>query len=190
MVKLSKSFYQKPAKDIAKEFLGKYLVFNSERGKISGRIIDVEAYPAFSDEVSHGNKRTKRTGVMYKEGGYAYIYVVYGVHYQFAVVVNKENVPEVVFIRGIIPDEGIGVMKDNFRKSVKRTSDLTKSPGNLCKSFGIDMNLYGIDLTGETLFIEDRGDKINPENIISNKRIGINSNLKGSEHKLRFFIEE
>jgi len=80
-------------------------------------------------------------------------------------------------------------MKENFRRKVRKISDLTKSPGNLCKSFGINMNLYGEDLTKDTIFIEDRGVIINPKNILSRKRVGINPKLKGSEKKLRFFIK-
>lgn len=190
MKKLPKSFYQQPAFNIVKDFLGKYLVFNSPKGKISGKIIDVEAYPAFSDKVSHGNKRTARTEVMYREGGYAYVYVIYGIHHQFAVVVNKESIPEVVFIRGVIPEEGIELMRKNFVKEVKNVKELAKSPGNLCKSFGINMDLYGEDLTGDKIYIEDRGPIVTPQNISSDRRVGINNKLEGNEQKLRFFFTE
>jgi DNA-3-methyladenine glycosylase len=189
-MKLLRSFYLQSAIKIAPEFLGKYLVYNSPKGKVSGKIVDVEAYPAFTDNVSHGNKRTKRTEVMYKQGGYIYVYLIYGIHRQFAVVVNKVDIPEVVFIRAVIPLEGIDIMKINFNKSVKNDIELTKSPGNLCKSFGIDLSLYGTDLTSNLIYIEDRGDVINPQSIISDRRVGINTSLQGSQHKLRFCISE
>jgi len=189
MPRLKRSFYQKPAERIAKEFLGKYLVFNSLKGRLSGRIIEVEAYPAFRDNVSHGNKRTKRTEVMYKEGGYAYIYLVYGMHHQFAVVVNKKDIPEVVFIRALVPEEGIEIMKKNFKRPVKRIEELTKSPGNLCKSFGITPDLYGEDLTKNKLFVEDRGGKVDKKNIFEAPRIGISKKLRGYDKKLRFILQ-
>jgi len=189
MSKLPKSFYQGVARDIAKEFLGKYLVYNSPKGKVSGKIVEVEAYPAFSDNVSHGNKRTGRTEIMYQEGGYAYVYLIYGIHHQLAVVVNKKDIPEVVFVRAVIPEEGIEIMESNFGREVKRTSDLTKSPGNLSKSFGISMDLYGTNLTGNKIYLEDRGIVINSRDISSDKRVGISSKLKGSREKLRFFIK-
>lgn len=187
MPKIEKSFYQKPAKIVAKKLLGKYLIFNSPRGKVSGQIIDVEAYPAFCDDVSHGNKKTKRTEILYNEGGHAYIYVVYGIHHQFGIVVNKKDIPEVVFIRALIPDEGIEIMKRNFGKPIKQITDLTKSPGNLCKSFGIDMQLYGEDLTQNIIFAEDREDFGNRRFVKISLRIGINPKLKGSKNKFRFF---
>jgi len=147
MNKLQKGFYQNSAVNLAPEFLRKYLVFNSPKGKVSGKIIEVEAYPAYLDKVSHGNKRTKRTEIMYREGGFVYVYLIYGMFHQFAVVVNKKDVPEVVFIRAVIPEVGVDTMKQNFGRSVKSDLDLAKSPGNLCKAFGINMSLYGADLT-------------------------------------------
>lgn len=189
MSKLKRSFYQKPAEKTAKELLGKYLVFITPAGKLSGRIIEVEAYPAFKDSVSHGNKKTKRTEIMYKKGGHAYVYLVYGMHYQFAVVVNKKDIPEVVFIRAIIPSEGIDIMKKNFKRPVKRIEELTKSPGNWCKSFGITLDLYGEDLTKNKLFIEDRGEKIDKKKIIEVSRVGISKKLKGYDKKLRFILQ-
>lgn len=189
MKKLSRSFYQKPAVKIAKDFLGKYLVFNSPGGRISGQIIEVEAYPAFSDKVSHGNKRTARTEVMYREGGYAYVYIIYGIHHQFAIVVNKRDIPEVVFIRAVIPSEGVELMRANFGKEVKDVKEYTKSPGNLCKSFGINTDLYGEDVTGNKIFIEDRGISLVAENIFTGKRVGINHKLEGNDQKLRFFLK-
>ncbi|MBU0534913.1 DNA-3-methyladenine glycosylase [Patescibacteria group bacterium] len=185
-MKIEKSFYLKPALDVAKEFLGKKLVYNSEKGLVSGIISEVEAYPAFIDDVSHGNRRTPRTEIMYKEGGYAYVYLIYGLHYQLAVVVNKKDIPDVVFIRAVIPKDGIEIMRLNFDKGVKKVSDLTKSPGNLCKSFGITLSLYGEDLTGDKLYLENAGDL--HSSIKSAKRVGINSRLKGNKNPYRYLL--
>ena len=189
MIKLNKDYYQKPAVDLAQDFLGKYLVYNSPKGRLSGMISDVEAYPAFTDDVSHGNKRTSRTEVMYKEGGFVYVYVIYGIYYQLAVVVNKLEIPEVIFIRGVIPDEGIEIMKENFGKEVRKVGELTNKPGNFCKSFGVARQLYGTDLTGDTIYLEDRGIKIDPLKIRSVNRVGISKKLKGSNLPLRFYID-
>ncbi len=185
--KLPKLFYQGNAIELAPKFLGKYLVHKTDKGIISGEIINVEAYPAFVDEVSHGNKRTKRTGVMYWNGGYGYVYKIYGIHCQFAVVVNRKDISEVVFIRAVGPEEGIGLMRKNFGREVK-IGMLTKSPGNLCKSFGITEKLYGIDLTGNKLYLEDRGVRVDSGDIQIDRRIGISDKLQGSDKKLRYFL--
>ncbi len=186
--KLPKSFYQGRAIELAPKFLGKYLVRKTAKGVMAGMITDVEAYPAFVDKVSHGNKRTKRTEVMYRHGGYGYVYKIYGIHYQFAVVVNQKNIPEVVFIRAVKPEEGIDVMKKNFGKKVVDVAAHTKSPGNLCKSFGITEALYGVDLTGDELYLEDRGVRIDAKDIKTSSRIGINGGLQGSEKEFRYFL--
>ncbi len=186
MNKLPKSFYQSPAESIAREFLGKYLVHNSPKGKMAGKIIEVEAYPAFSDSVSHGNKRTRRTEIMYKEGGFAYVYLIYGIHYQFGITVNGKDIPEVVFIRALLPSEGVEIMKENFGKEVVCPCRLTESPGKLCKAMGITLEHYGENLTGEKLYIEDRGEIIGSKAIESLPRVGISKKLQGHESKLRF----
>ncbi len=187
--KLDKSFYQQSALDAAKQFLGKYLVFNSPKGRVSGRIVEVEAYPAFYDEIYHGNKRTKRTEVLYNEGGFVYVYLIYGMYYQFEAVMNKRDVPDAVFIRALVPDEGLDIMNENLGRSVKNVNDYTKGPGLLCKSFGINKSHYGVDLTSDTIFIEDRGIVVKDEEIIADKRVGINSRQKGWDYPLRFMIK-
>ncbi len=185
--KLPKKFYQRGAIELAPKFLGKYLVRRTNEGIISGMICDVEAYPAFVDKVSHGNKRTKRTEVMYWGGGHSYVYKIYGIHHQFAAVVNRKNIPEVVFIRAVKPEEGVNRMRKNFGKDVG-AEVLTKSPGNLCKSFGITKKLYGVDLTGKTLYLEDRGIQIVGKDIMTGQRVGISNRLAGSRRKLRYFL--
>ncbi len=186
---IQKQFYQQPAIDIVKEFLGKKLVYKSPKGQIAGIITDVEAYPADVDEVSHGNKRTKRTEVLYKDGGHAYVYLIYGIHHQFAIVVNKKDVPEVVFIRAVKPVGGINIMRENFGRNVKNDRDFTKSPGNLCKSFGFTLDLYGAEIPGEKVWMEETDVVIDDKDINSDVRVGISNRLKGNDLKYRYHIK-
>ena len=188
MRRLSKDFYLRSALDCVTDFLGKVLVHQTPQGRISGIVYDVEAYPAFSDEVHHGNKKTPRTEVMWGEGGYAYVYVIYGVWHQLAAVVNEEDIPDVVFIRGVTPFEGIELMKQQWDRE-RNEKDLANSPGKLCKSFMITKERYGTDLTGDELFFEDRGIKIPKDKIQTTKRIGIDSKYKGHDAPLRYFIK-
>lgn len=186
MTKLTRKFYQRSAIELAPKFLGKFLVYKTPKGVISGMIVEVEAYPAFVDDVSHGNKRTPRTEIMYSAGGYAYVYLIYGIHHQFAVVVNKVNIPEVVFVRAVKAAQGVELLRKNFGREMP-ASKLTGSPGSLCKSFGITLSLYGEDLTrGKRLFIEDRGVSFDKEKVILDERVGIRRDLEGGRRKLRF----
>ena len=185
--KLQRWFYLQPASQCISDFLGKKLVFSSPHGRLAGIISDVEAYPAFVDEVHHGNKRTSRTEVMYKQGGFAYVYLIYGMWYQFAVVVNQEEIPDVVFIRGVVPTEGIPIMRKNFGRELPNAAELTNSPGKLCKSFGITRDMYGDDLTADTLWLEDVGIRIDPSLVRKTKRVGINARYQGADAELRFW---
>ncbi|MCH7580548.1 MAG: DNA-3-methyladenine glycosylase [Chloroflexi bacterium] len=185
--RLQRQFYLHPASQCVCDFLGKKLVFSSPQGRVAGIISDVEAYPAFVDEVHHGNKRTPRTEVMYGLGGFAYVYLIYGTWHQFAAVVNQEDIPDVVFIRGVIPTEGIPIMRENFGQELPDAAALTNSPGKLCKSFGITRGMYGEDLTANTLWLEDVGIKIDPALVRRTKRVGINSRYQGSDAEFRFW---
>ena len=80
-------------------------------------------------------------------------------------------------------------MRQNFGREVEDKKELTKSPGNLCKSFGISLDMYGEDLTGDIIWIEDRGIKVAERQINSDARVGIKKDLKGSQDKFRFYIE-
>ena len=187
MKKLPKGFYLRSALSCAKEFLGKVLVHHTSAGRVSGIVYDVEAYPAFSDEVHHGNKKTPRTEIMWDKGGYAYVYTIYGVWNQFAVVVNKKNIPDVVFIRAAFPVEGIEMMRRQWKKKMEH-EELSNSPGKLCRSFLITKNQYGMDLTANELFFEDWGIRIKENWIQTSKRIGIRPIYKGYDAPLRYFI--
>jgi DNA-3-methyladenine glycosylase len=189
MKKLSKGFYLKPAIHLAKKFLGKFLVYKSPKGKVSGKIVDVEVYAARSgDDSAHGARRTKRTEVLFGEGGHAYVYFTYGMYFMFGVAVNKKEMPEVVFIRAVIPAEGIEIMKKNFGRPIKKAQEMTSGPGKLCKAFGITKDLYGVDLTGNILYIEDRGVRVKSSDIKTSARVGLNPKLASYSKEWRFYI--
>jgi len=186
--KLKKDFYLRPVLESVTDFLGKVLVHQTTQGRISGIVTDVEAYPAFVDKVHHGNKKTPRTEVMWRRGGYAYIYVIYGTWHQFAAVVNGENIPDVVFIRGVLPLEGTEIMRSQWSKP-RKDSQLANSPGKLCKSFLLSKKHYGVDLTGDELFFEGWGIKISEDQIKTAKRVGISSKYQGHDNPWRYFIQ-
>jgi DNA-3-methyladenine glycosylase len=185
--KVPRDFYTRSAVESATSFLGKTLVHETEFGRVSGVIYDVEAYPAFADDVHHGNKRTPRTEVMWGPPGYAYVYVIYGVWDQFAVVVNRENIPDVVFIRGAIPQEGLGLMRARWDR-VPADDRLADSPGKLCKSFAITRRQYGADLCSDQLHLEDSRIDTPADAIRSTPRVGINTARRGHDALLRFSI--
>ena len=110
--KLPREFYTRAnVLTVARELLGKLLVVPDEDGRrVSGMIVEVEAYRGPEDRASHayGGRRTKRTETMYRKGGIAYVYFVYGMYYQFNVVSNVTDVPHAILVRALAPVEGIG----------------------------------------------------------------------------------
>jgi DNA-3-methyladenine glycosylase len=185
--KLERDFYSRAAAECATDFLGKVLVRRTSAGRVSGVIRDVEAYPAFADGVHHGNKRTPRTSVMWEPGGLAYVYLIYGVWNQFAAVVNRADIPDVVFIRGVVPVEGVETMAAQWDKP---RPDLANSPGKLCKSFQITKDLYGADLTADDLFLEDWHLSVDPTQLHTAPRVGINPNHNGHDTPLRLYLPQ
>ena len=113
MAVLPKSFYTRPnVVRISRELLGKF-VFTRVRNRVTGgMIVETEAYAGATDRASHayGNRRTKRTEVMFHEGGIAYVYFCYGMHSLLNVVTNVDGIPDAILIRGILPTDGIPTM--------------------------------------------------------------------------------
>ena len=172
--KLPREFYTRPnVLHVARELLAKLLVVPTKNGKrVSGRIVEVEAYHGPEDRAAHsfGGRRTKRTEPMYGIGGTAYVFFVYGMYYQFNVVTNVAGTPHAVLIRAIEPVEGIELMRK--RRGSQPDHNLTNGPGKLCIALGIDRNLDGADLLGNKVWLEE-GEEIPRSRIMSGPRTGI-----------------
>lgn len=190
--KLSREFYTRHDPIIvARELLGKLLVVPAEDGtRISGFIVETEAYIAPEDKASHafGLRRTTRNEAMYKIGGTAYIYFIYGMYYQFNVVTNFEDIPHAILIRATQPFEGIDTMRE--RRETDKDKNLTSGPGKLTIAFGIDKNLNHEDLLGNKVWIEETDFKITRNKIESGKRVGIDYAEEYTEKPWRFWIKD
>ena len=112
-VKLPREFYLCDGLEAAEKLLGKILIHRSPDGLTAGRIVELEAYMGESDRGCHayGGRRTKRTGIMYAEGGHAYVYLIYGMYCCMNIIVNREDIPHCIFLRALEPVEGIELMK-------------------------------------------------------------------------------
>jgi DNA-3-methyladenine glycosylase len=187
---LPRAFYLRPTLEVAPDLLGKYLVFNSPEGKLVGEINEIEAYMGELDPASHAHRgKTERTEVMFREGGYAYVYFIYGVHYSLNVVTEAAGQARAVLLRSVIPVEGIEVMAKNRgtaeagNVNEKQLRNLTNGPGKLCQAFGITKEQNGIDLvTSPQMYIEDSGKKVLKYQ--TSARIGIS---KANDKMWRFF---
>ncbi len=191
MNKLPLSFYQRDnVVKIAKELLGKILVTRWNRELTSGRIVEVEAYEGVIDRASHafGGKKTPRNEIMYREGGFAYVYLCYGIHHLFNVVTHFTDTPHAVLVRALEPMEGIPLMLERSGKE-KPDKTLTRGPGNLSRALGITTNHTGHSLLSDQLFIADDGFRYKPSQIGVSPRIGVDYAGTHAEWPYRFYIK-
>jgi len=191
MEKLSLEFYQRGnVLKIAKELLGKILVTKWDKIVTSVRIVETEAYAGVIDRASHAwaARRTKRNEIMYGRGGFAYVYLCYGIHHLFNVVSNDHGIPHAILIRAGEPLQGINEMLKRTGKE-KLDHTLTRGPGNVSKALGIQTVHSGLSLLDKKLFIADDGFRYNKKEIVASPRIGVDY---AGEHALwdyRFFIK-
>ena len=175
---------------VARELLGKRLVVPSASGeRVSGRIVEVEAYLGAEDRAAHsfGGRRTRRTETMFGTGGRAYVFFVYGMHHQFNVVTGPEGLPHAVLVRAVEPEEGVELMWERRRASKGR--ELTSGPGKLCRALGIDLTFDGEDLTARRrVWLEETGLRFGPEEVAAGPRIGIAYAAEDALKPWRFWV--
>lgn len=191
MEKLPLSFYQRTnVLQIAKDLLGKLLVTKFDSSTTTVRIVELEAYAGMNDKASHasGGRRTARNEIMYTKGGFAYVYLCYGIHHLFNVVTNAEDIPHAILIRGAEPVRGIDKMLERTGKE-KPDNTLTKGPGNVSKALGIYTQHSGTSLISKNLFIADDGFVFSKKEILSSPRIGVAYAGKDALLPYRFYIK-
>jgi len=188
-MKLKREFYTRDTLTVAKDLLGKHLVHNSSEGKTIGKIVEVEAYIGPNDAASHSYKslKSKRTEIQFGIGGFAYIYLIYGMYYCFNVVTNIEERPEVVLVRAIEPIEGLELMK--MRRKTTKLSNLCNGPGKLTIAMGISKEHYGIDLCEDKIYFEE-GEEIQQKGIIETPRINIDYAGEAKNFLWRYIIKD
>lgn len=195
MKKLNREFYNRDSIIVAKELLGKVLVHEIEGQKISARIVETEAYMGVVDKAAHSynGKRTPRVEVMYGDPGYSYVFMIYGLHCCFNVVVNEKEIPQAILVRAVEPIHGMEWMaQKRFGKTYEQLTksqrkSLTNGPGKLCGALSIDRNLNGLDLCDDVVYIEEGESKA--FNIVTTKRIGIDYAEEAKDFPWRFYIE-
>lgn len=182
---LPRSFYARAVHEVARDLLGMVLLRvpgegslgsgrppgASPRGRrLSGRIVEVEAYDGMMDLACHASKgRTERTEPMFGEPGRAYIYLVYGMHCCLNVVTGPPGHPAAVLLRALEPFEGGQWMVPGSGPP----ATIAGGPGRLTRALAIDLSLNRADLCapGE-LFIE-AGDPVPAGMVLRGPRIGV-----------------
>ena len=145
MDRLPRDFYSRDTVTVARALLGQRLVRDLEGQRVSGRIVEVEAYDGQRDQASHARSGpTERNASMFGPPGHAYVYFIYGMHYCFNVVTEPKGNGAAALVRALEPVEGLDEMR--ARRSGWDGVALTNGPAKLCYALGIDRDLDGADL--------------------------------------------
>lgn len=188
-------FFRRDARKVAEDLLGKIIVRNYMGYKLTGRIVETEAYVGKIDKASHAYnyKKTTRTEPLFKSAGIAYVYKIYGMYNCMNIVTGCEGDPQGVLIRAIEPIEGIEVMSENrFNKPFTKLKpreilNLTSGPGKLCIALNIDKSLNTHSILSEELSLY--ADDFKDFKIVYSKRIGIDYAEEAKDFLWRYYIE-
>ncbi|MCE1253448.1 MAG: DNA-3-methyladenine glycosylase [Anaerolineae bacterium] len=138
-------FYERPVLTVARELIGKRLVRMVDGQRISGLIVEAEAYDGETDLACHARAgRTPRTETMYGPPGRAYVYFTYGMHWMLNCVCAHQGYPAAVLIRAILPLEGTAFISS--RRPGRPAKDWCNGPAKLCQALEITGSLNGADL--------------------------------------------
>jgi DNA-3-methyladenine glycosylase len=204
MERLGRDFFTQDTLVVSRELLGQRLVRVLDGQRLSGRIVEVEAYIGEKDRASHARHgRTGRNAPMYGPPGHAYVYFVYGMHHCLNVVTEREEFPAAVLIRALEPLEGIEAMRARRwperghcvsiveGRGGRPDVQLTSGPARLCQALGIDRQFDGADLCapGAQLFIEQ--DAAVPDGaIVAGPRVGVRGDEAALAAPWRFYVRD
>lgn len=204
MARLCREFYLQDTIEAAKALLGKCLVRRLEGELLAVRITETEGYIGRCDRACHAYnyRRTARTDTLFRQGGTAYIYFIYGMYHCLNFVTEPEGEPAAVLIRAAEPLAGTDTIR-RLRFGDKpltacRQKNFLNGPGKLCKGLFLTREQNGLDLvTGEELFVcdspEDLGLPAPPphkERMRCGPRIGVDYAGEAKDYPWRFWLEK
>ncbi|PWT76188.1 MAG: DNA-3-methyladenine glycosylase [Chloroflexi bacterium] len=186
---LPEAFFSQDTVAVARALLGCYLVHLEGEQTTLGRIVETEAYLT-GDPASHAFRgRTRRAAVMFGPPGYAYVYLIYGLHTCLNVVTGPEGRGEAILFRAVEPMQGVATMQ--ARRRTSRTTLLCSGPARLTQAFAITLALNGHPLFhgNYQLWSADSFPAIPPleaSAIVQTTRIGVS---KAADLPLRFLVK-
>ncbi len=173
---LPRSFYDRDAALVARELLGKWLIHIVAGVELIGRIVETEAYLGPHDLAAHSSEGlTPRTRVLFGPPGYAYVYLVYGLHWCMNVVTEREGNASAVLVRAVEP--------------VQNLPGRTCGPGLLCRALGIDGRLNGHDLLSADFFIVAPPGGREAGETAAAPRVGVAYSGIWAQQLLRFYLK-
>lgn len=180
---ISPIFFQQPTLELAQNLVGQYLVHQHPLGLMAVKIIETEAYMGAEDRAAHsfGNRRTKRTEVMFGEAGLVYTYQMH-THTLMNVVSGPIGQPQAVLLRAGEPIVGQELMQQ-FRGTTP-LKNWTNGPGKLSKALDVSMKYYGHHWSNAPLFIA-QGPGV--KELEAGPRVGIQNTGEAVHYPYRFY---
>lgn len=166
---------------LARYLIGKVVVHDVAVGRLSGRIVETEAYPV-GDSAGHALRgKTPRNSSLFLKRGHAYVYFTYGSSFMLNVTSEIRGVGGGVLLRALEPLEGIALMQRS--RATTRLIDLARGPGRLAEAMRIDLRQNGLDLCAAgPLWLATAAR--NTSTIGTSVRIGLTRNV---DRRLRFY---
>lgn len=183
---------QREATTVARDLLGRCLVRRFDDGsRIIMRIVETEAYLGAIDRASHafGDRKTKRTATLFREGGCWYVYFIYGMYYCLNVVAYREGTGHAVLIRAAEVIHGHDLAEAN--RSVRRpwaSGALAGGPGKLCQAMRLDTSFDALPVWDAALSLT-QGEPVDDDCVVAGPRIGVDYAGEAARWPLRFAIK-
>ena len=177
MARLTRDFFARETLIVARNLLGCRLVHIVDGRRVSGRLVEVEAYTGSDDAASHASRgRTPRNAVMFGPPGVSYVYFTYGIHWLLNVIAKPPDVDygAAVLLRALEPLEGLELMA--ARRIGRPRREWANGPAKLTKALGIDGAHNRVDMTAPdgSLFFE-WDDPVPDGLVLTGPRVGIDS---------------
>jgi DNA-3-methyladenine glycosylase len=183
---IDRSWFDRPALEVAPDLLGMELMHHTAGGPIAGRLVEVEAYQGPEDLAAHSSRgRTPRNAVMFGPPGHLYVYLVYGLHLCANVVCGPGTKPEAVLLRAARITTGHELARR--RRGDVPDERLAAGPGNLGAAFALERTMDGTDLLAGPLRLA-RGSR--PARIERTPRIGVDYAGEWAARPMRFSIAD
>jgi DNA-3-methyladenine glycosylase len=127
---------------VAPDLIGRLLVRELDGMRLTGRIVEVEAYRP-DDPASHSFRGpTPRNATMFGAPGHLYVYVSHGIHHCMNLTTADASA---VLLRAIEPVDGVPEMVRRRGRVDPRLP--CAAPGRLCQALGVTRGDDGRDVT-------------------------------------------
>lgn len=190
---LPPEFYRRVAEAVAPDLLGRYVVRRLPDGeRLVLRLVEVEAYRGEGDRASHasGGPVTERSRRLYRHGGHAYVYLIYGMHHCLNAVAGTSEDGHAVLLRAGEPvagEERMRALRGFAPERRLRPGDLAGGPGKLCRALAIDRAADGAALWDGDLLLTG-GEPVPEAQVVRGPRVGVDYAGEAATWPLRFAV--